>query len=891
MINNPQKTLRFLQWNAFGIKNKVIELYDFMIKEQIDVSCIQETFLADGDIFHRHPNFHIYLLNRQIDINGRRSGGVAIIIRKQLKHNLLTIPRTKLIEVIGIQIHINNTMLNVYSAYSPGGATNASINQHFKNDVKIIQQHGGRKYIICGDLNAKHRLWNCCRANKAGQILYNMFTENQFLIHFSPTPTHFPPSSSMNPSTIDIAIHNTPYNFTEPTTHASDSDHEMITFDLPLMNELTIRETRLIPCFKETDWDKFRNEVQDNLEELTNNSINDIENESQINELIARFKNVILEAQSVAVPLVQPNRYNIELTPAIKSQIQERNRITRVIQRNPYLREQLSSYRNFLTSSIRHNIQQLRNRNFNKMLQKIPHDDQNRSLFRVTKFLKNRNNQLSPLKVDDQTLITSEEKANALADQFALNYQNPLENNNKSHTNLVNRTVNRFLDHCPHRPRYKPANTFEVRKILKKLKNNKAPGLDRIHNRLLKNLPPAGVFVLALIVNGCMKLGYFPNEWKHAEVIAIKKPNKPANQPSSYRPISLLSSVSKILERVVLTRLQKHLDDKHIIPEEQHGFRRGKSTTTQLKQVIDNVKTGLQNKMSTGMVLIDIEKAFDRVWTNGLVYKLIKVGTPHYIVKFIHKFVTDRSFHVKVNNKSSTSHQIKFGVPQGAVLSPTLYNTYTHDVPKLQGCQVSLFADDTAFYTTSRFQKRIQNVLQASVGKYKTFFKRWKITMNETKTQAIFYTNRRTKQVPTGPIRICNELIEWTRNVKYLGFILDQKLTTKSHIDYATNKCHQATRILYSMLNRKSKLDINSKLLLYKVAIRPTMLYAAPILTQAAQTNKLKLQRAQNKVLRMITNSRWRTSIQRLHERSNMELVNEFIDRLHENFMARLANQ
>lgn len=166
---------------------------------------------------------------------------------------------------------------------------------------------------------------------------------------------------------------------------------------------------------------------------------------------------------------------------------------------------------------------------------------------------------------------------------------------------------------------------------------------------------------------------------------------------------------------------------------------------------------------------------------------------------------------------------MQYGVPQGAVLSPTLYNIYTHDAPQLQHCNLSLFADDTAFYCASRYVKHIEKSLQSAVSKYKAYFTRWKIKMNENKTQAIFFTKRRSKQIPTGPLRIGSSLIEWSNSVKYLGFIFDKRLTIRQHIEYAATKCQKAFQILYSLMNRRSKLNERNKLLLYKVAIRPTM--------------------------------------------------------------------
>lgn len=167
----------------------------------------------------------------------------------------------------------------------------------------------------------------------------------------------------------------------------------------------------------------------------------------------------------------------------------------------------------------------------------------------MSRFLKNRRNQIPPFKVNGATLLTNEEKSNALADNFVLNHTNPLANTDITHTRFVNNSVNRFMRNCDDsRQEIDLISTSETERIIKGLKTSKSPGLDKIHNSLLKNLPPSAILLLTMIMNACLKLSYFPTQWKHAKVIAIRKPNKPATNPSSYRPISLLSSISKILE-------------------------------------------------------------------------------------------------------------------------------------------------------------------------------------------------------------------------------------------------------------------------------------------------------------------------------------------------------
>jgi hypothetical protein len=134
------------------------------------------------------------------------------------------------------------------------------------------------------------------------------------------------------------------------------------------------------------------------------------------------------------------------------------------------------------------------------------------------------------------------------------------------------------------------------------------------------------------------------------------------------------------------------------------------------------------------------------------------------------------------------------------------------------------------------------------------FFAKWKIKINGDKTQAVYFTKRRKKELPTGPINVFGAQVEWAKEAKYLGAILDKTMTLKQHIEYVTGKVNLMTRILYPLLNKKSQLNKHNKLLLYKQVLRPMMTYACPILENIAKTHLTKLQVTQNKILKMALN-------------------------------------
>lgn len=583
---------------------------------------------------------------------------------------------------------------------------------------------------------------------------------------------------------------------------------------------------------------------------------------------------------------------NIELilTPDIKSKIQTKNDLERQRQRarNRHHREILRNEINSLQKEIRHDCNAIRNENWSHMIANLPSNDNKKSLWQVTRLLKNKDKGIPPLKANDTVLLTAQEKANALGAQFASVHMNELAQEDPQFTNSIYESVRQHMNENVSPEHQVSLN--ETKMTIQQLKTSKSPGFDRMHNSLLKRLPHVGMIYVNFIMNCCFKLCYFPTDWKHAKVIALKKPGKDSRNPANYRPISLLSSLSKVLERILVARINDHLEENNILPDEQGGFRKGRSTVHQLKTITSHVKSNLTIKKSTGIILADIQKAFDSVWHDGLVYKMIQLNFPSYIIRIVNCFLRNRTFQVELNNKLSAVHDVPFGVPQGSCMSPALYNIFTADQPSLENCNRALYADDTALFTSSALRSEITIPLRNAFERQISYFRKWKISININKTQIAFFTKRRTREIPRRPLRISNTSVRWSSDpVKYLGLLLDKRMTLQQHIKYVINKTNIAIRMLYSLLNRKSKMSIENKLMIYKVALRPIFTYAAPVIHGAARTNKKKLQILQNKTLRMCLNKPWHYNTEDLHQEAGIEMVDDFLTRLRDKFEASIA--
>lgn len=182
----------------------------------------------------------------------------------------------------------------------------------------------------------------------------------------------------------------------------------------------------------------------------------------------------------------------------------------------------------------------------------------------------------------------------------------------------------------------------EVAHTLKELLSMKAPGPDQIQNIVLINFSRKAIVQLTYIINAILKFSYFPQQWKIAEIIPILKPGKPDTKPVSYRPISLLPTTTKVTEKIILKRLQKHENTLHIIRNEQFCFRHRHSTVQQIFRITNDIITGFNKNKVTTMLFLDMEKAFDKVWVDGLIRKLISYKYPPVLVKLIHSYMTNR---------------------------------------------------------------------------------------------------------------------------------------------------------------------------------------------------------------------------------------------------------
>ena len=421
--------------------------------------------------------------------------------------------------------------------------------------------------------------------------------------------------------------------------------------------------------------------------------------------------------------------------------------------------------------------------------------------------------------------------------------------------------------------------------ISKKLNPKKAPGHDQITARILQELPRKGLVMLTYLYNAVLRLRYFPKMWKRAKIIMIPKPDKALEEPSSFRPISLLPVMSKLFEKLYIQRLMKTVDDKDLIPNHQFGFRAKHSTVEQVHRVSATIRQALEERTFCPTIFLDVSQAFDRVWIAGLLHKISQhFSTQH--VQILTTYLKERTFYVHYGEAKSRDKSVGAGIPQGSVLGPLLYLLYTADVPTQNNITIATYADDTAVLSPHENYNVATSRLQAAVTEIVDWATRWKIKINAGKTVRVDFALRPHDYVPT---TINYEPVQQAESARYLGVHLDHKLNWKTHIQKKREQLKLRFRELHWMLRAKSHLSLTNKRLLYIMVLRPIWTYAIPLWGSAASSNIQIIQRMENIILRKITGAPWYITNHQLHQDLALETVHQiaaratsrYVDRLH----------
>ena len=464
-------------------------------------------------------------------------------------------------------------------------------------------------------------------------------------------------------------------------------------------------------------------------------------------------------------------------------------------------------------------------------------------LCKCISFGKSNIDSIPPLLYDDTMFSDDFQKANILNKYFTSisNIADADEN-----VNIYNQPPTHNLENIS-------ITSKDVYDIIKSLKVNKASGMDGVSHRILKEAIESISEPLCKIFNKSLHQGIFPTQWKYANVIPIYK-SKETFLPSNYRPVSLLSTISKVFERCVFKYLNNYLLLNEIIETNQSAFTAGDGTVNQLITIHDDICKLLDDGNDVQMIFFDISKAFDRVWHNGLLFKLEHIGICGNLIDWFKNYLSGRKQRVVIRGQSSTFLEVKSGVPQGSVLGPILFLIYINDITSGITSNKKLYADDTSLYypIMKNREHECYQVIKRDLHYIEAWGKQWKVNFNPLKTERLLMSRKDNINIFHCDLFFQGEMIKIVDDHKHIGLTYSSNCTWKTHLNNIHSTASKRIDILKTL---KWKLNRRSLEILYVSFVRPLFEYADVVWDSAPSHQYLfdNIEKLQIEAARIVT--------------------------------------
>jgi hypothetical protein len=738
-----------------------------------------------------------------------------------------------------------------------------------------MAQVGRGKIIIGGDFNAKHRSWKDVTNNKAGKSLRKWLDNEGLQRNINHHPTYLPTREN---SYLDCFLASAGLNITYNRRHhlfletfQTFSDHDGVILNIGNSN-FSEDEIRMIRDFKNTDITEFQNKIAEGINTFQMDSSRNLSNE-EITEGLENLNNIIKDTIEVTVPKIQIKQKGLiildqQTIELIKYKKKLRRRLHRTgdISVKPII--------NNLDIIIQEQIRITHNKYWENKMKSIK---MNKDTFKQIKNIvgARSHHKMPPLSINGIEIEEDVEKAEEIAKYWEHVYMPNITTDDETLRRVNNSVQNLKEDTAPLFHFNAEANSLksnrienvnynmfmgmeDLNEILKSRNNKQSAGNDLLPMSLLKKLPVEAKNILLILYNNIINNAFYPPKWKEAILTPLLKPGKDAEDPASYRMIALLSNLSKVFEVFIQGKITKHIEEKEIIKDWQFGFRKGHSTTHALTTFTAEVSKQLNNRFGTIAVGLDVEKAFDKTWQEGVIHKMQNYEFPTQICKIIASYLENRTFKVKVEDKLSQSKIIRAGVPQGSILGPTLYNIFTSDIPEPEDNKTNIlaYADDILVFSSSPRMKIAEKLINKYLEEYKRYFEKWNLKINLNKCEAIKIiksSSYKSHKKFTPDIKWGNEQIKNVKQMKYLGLTYKEDFKFNTHINNIIKKSNATISIYNKTINSKSALSEKIKVIFYLQVLRPMLTYGFPawFFIQPTQMERIRIQ--ERKILRQAT--------------------------------------
>ena len=820
-----------IQWNLNGIFNNSEELRLLINEYNPSVICLQETHLSNNNFSIR--GFNEYFKNN--DIGQRAKGGVAILVKSAIYSQSLSIETN----LQAIAVHISSPLsLSICSIYIPQ-------DQRFsRSDLENLVVQLPPPFLLLGDFNARSCLFEDIPSSPRGKIIESFLNFNNVSVLNNDSPTHFSTAYGTY-SIIDLV-------FASPSIHdrfsfevhpdLCSSDH----FPIVLSDNRKIPLTRTHARWlvQKANWQLF--------EKLSFFNQSD-DNESDIILKLENFNKKIIKAAEIAIPRskTNPKRRSVPWwSKEIQNAIRDRRKSLRLFNASPSTPNLINFKKN--RARAKYLIKQAKKRSWEEYISTISYSTPSTEVWgKINKIKGSQNFSVRPLHFNNNVVSNPYELSNIFAQHFSnisssQNFDPRFRSiKNASEQITFNLNSDNFEIYN------KPFGLWEFESALNASKNT-SPGPDGIHNLMLKHLHPNSKLILLKILNGIWKNDLFPSQWRKSILIPILKANKDYKDVTSYRPISMTSVLCKLIERMVNKRLWWLLENKRLISKYQCGFRQNRSCLDHLVRLEDYVLKGFANKQHTVAVFFDLEHAYDTTWRHLILHKLNDWKIRGHLALFIRNFLSDRLFQVRVGNTLSRINTQENGLPQGSVLSTTLFAIAIDDImAKINyPIQKSLFVDDLCIYYKSNNIDSIKIKLQTAINDIDNWALEHGFKISKIKSSCLHFC--RLRSLHEDPVlTLDGNSLSYHDHVKFLGLTFDKKMNWRTHVEHLRLKCLKSMSLLKVLAGSHWGTDSTALLRVYRAIIRSKLDYASPVYASARDGVLKRLDSIHNMAIRI----------------------------------------
>ena len=817
----------FMNWNCNSIAKddfhrvRLLEAQNSIFNYDIISLC--ETSLNDTVVFPDDYLNNEYTFKSANKPDNTRHGGVGLFYRNSLPLKVrddLSFDETIVVELKYGRKKVFFSVLYRSPAFNHTTAEFAEFKTNFTNLYTNIKNENPYMTFFTGDFNAHSQLWyregKTTPEGKEFEDLISSLGLSQVINE----PTNFEPHK--NPSCIDLVITDQPNLVLDSGTRPSPDPlchHQIIycksSFSLPPS-----------PPYEREFWYYPRAN-----KDLLQRSMGNFPWEQRLNLnpdpnwQVKEFTKIFLNIMSNFIPhemrKITP-RENPWITKPLKAMINRKDRLYKNYKRNGYQQNDKVRLDNFRLE-CQQAVEDAKKAYMTSLGNKLHNQHTNGKLFwRIVNKVMNKSKapKIPPLLVDNKFILNCKEKAKLFTTFFC---KQCTMNVTTSVLPILTYKTNERLDNVA-------VTINDIIPLIRKLDPNKATGPDGISCKMLLLCGDTVTLPLKILFTNILSTGIYPNTWKLANVTPIhKKSDKQLIK--NYRPVSLLPICGKILEKIIFNQLYSFLNTNNLITKKQSGFRPGDSTTNQLLDFVDTIHQSFDANptLEVRAVFMDISKAFDKVWHEGLIFKLEQNGVSGVLLNLFKNYLSNRRQRVVLNGSAAEYDNVKSGVPQGSVLGPLLFLIYINDLEENIRSQVRFFADDTMLFSIVKNPVTSSNDLNQDLETIRLWAHQWKLEFNPDPTKQATELVFSCKNDPPAhpPIYFNGNVVTKVDEHKHLGIIFDSKLNFKSHVN---EKITKAKKIIGMIKHLSQYLPIKTLNVMYKSLVRPHLDYCDIIL-------------------------------------------------------------